>query len=588
MRILLACLFLLCTSVTPAMAAVDSEVITAFTSIITTQADTSIAIKETIEYETPTQKHGIYRTIPYRYERGALIYRAKIKNITITDNNQASIPYTSSNDGGNLVLKIGDKDKTFTGKKTYLISYTVENAVQKTDEGARLYWDITGEGWQIPINYSTAKVITSVGEVVSARCYSGEFGSDDKQCLVLENGLTDYDFVYPNQISYGDNMTVDLMLEPSTAFSFPTPEQILLKQILDNLWLILLPLPFFGLLYVWYRYGRDYMFVRYNLFDHSDREKVIKPVFTRFPAPMVYEPLDITPGQAGAMLDESYDIQDLVADILDLARKKYIKIDQTREKSLFRKAEYTFTKLKEAGKDLQEHQKLILSGLFVSKDTVELSKLKGKFYTSIPKIKEAVFASLFEHTMFTRNPHEFQKKIGGVAIALFVALIVAAHFAQFLSPLFSGLTPRQIGIAIAIIIPEAIIGFLLIQNLTQKTAKGFNYMQQARGLKETIARGKWREEIKEKHLFIEEVLPFAVALGVVGRLTKDMKDLNINPPSYFHGSSINSFTTASFLSSFSSDVGSSISHNPNSSSWSGGSGGGSSGGGGGGGGGGSW
>lgn len=588
MRIVLACLFLFFVSAPPVRAADELDVIKAFTSVITIHKDTSIGIVETIEYETSMQKHGIYRTIPYRYDRGILNYSAKIRSVFVADPSGKGIPFSRSYDEGNLVLKIGDKDITFSGNKTYVISYVVENAVQKTDSGARLYWDITGDGWQIPVSYSTAKVQTAVGEIVSATCYSGPFGENDKRCIVYDNGSLDHDFVYQDTISYNDNMTVDVMLEPTTAFSFPTKEEIILKQLIDNLWLFFLPLPLIGLLYVWYRYGRDYMFVRYNVFDHSDREKIIKPVFARYQAPMVYEPLDITPGQAGAMLDESYDTQDLVADILDLARLKYIRIEQTREKSLFRSAEYTFTKLKEAGKDLPSHQKLIIAGLFGSADTVPLSKLKGKFYTQIPKIKEAVFASLFDHTMFTRDPNAFQKKIAGIGVALFVALIVGAQFAAFLTPLFSGLNSMQVGIAIAILIPEFIIGFFLIGNLTQKTAKGFNYMQQARGLKETIAWGKWREEIKEKHLFIEEVLPFAVALGVVGKLTKDMKDLHIKPPSYFHGSTINSFTTASFVNSFSSDVASSISHNPNSSSWSGGSGGGSSGGGGGGGGGGSW
>ncbi len=90
-------------------------------------------------------------------------------------------------------------------------------------------------------------------------------------------------------------------------------------------------------------------------------------------------------------------------------------------------------------------------------------------------------------------------------------------------------------------------------------------------------------------MFIEEVLPFAVSLGVVNQLAKQMEALNIKPPQYISSTGLTTWNTAQFVSGFSSEVASGLSYNPSSSS-SGGSGfsGGSSGGGGGGGGGGSW
>ncbi|MEP7166810.1 MAG: DUF2207 domain-containing protein [Candidatus Woesebacteria bacterium] len=595
MRTLLACLFgfLFFCSASKSQAQVlpatyDPERIGVFESLITVHQDTSITVEEKITYQTFLTKHGIFRTIPYQYNREGFNYTARIKQIIVTDGNGESIPYTQSYEKGNVVLKIGDKNSTFTGTKIYKLSYVVENAIQKSEGDARLYWDITGEGWQIPIDYSTATVRTQVGSIRSAHCYSGIYGGDDRQCVISNTNPTDHNFVYQKRINYGDNFTVDLLLTPQSAFVFPTPQQIVLKQILDNLWMVLLPLPILTLFFIWYRYGRDFMFVRYNVFDQSNREKILRPLFSRFPAPMVYEPLDITPGQAGAMLDEAYDSQDLVADILDLASKKYIKIEQVQEKTLFKNADYSFIKLKEADKDLPEHEKLILAGLFEEKKTVKVSELKGKFYLSIDLIKKSVFTSLFSQTMFTRDPNTFQKKIATVMIGGGVFFYLILRFSEFFLPYLTAFRPEQIIIAVSALLIEGIAGFFLIKNLTQKTAKGFNYMQQARGLKETINRGKWREEIKEKHLFIEEILPFAVALGVVNQLTRDMKQLNIAPPSYFHGTSMNTFATASFLHSFSRDVGTSISYNPSSSSWSSGGGGGFSGGGGGGGGGGSW
>jgi len=137
-----------------------------------------------------------------------------------------------------------------------------------------------------------------------------------------------------------------------------------------------------------------------------------------------------------------------------------------------------------------------------------------------------------------------------------------------------------LGFAYLMQIPIAI---RLIQLMPQKTAVGNNLWMQVRGLKQSINYGKWREIIKEKNLFIEEVLPFAVSLGVIDRLAKDMKDLDIEPPDYFHAGASGSLSQ-DFVSQFNNDMNSSIAYNPSSSS----SGGSFSGGGGGGGGGGSW
>ena len=139
----------------------------------------------------------------------------------------------------------------------------------------------------------------------------------------------------------------------------------------------------------------------------------------------------------------------------------------------------------------------------------------------------------------------------------------------------------------------AILGFIpsiiLAIKVPRRTAWGYSLYRQIEGLKYYLGKGKWREEVMEKNLFLEEMLPIAISLGVVNQLTKDMKDLGVEPPKYFEGVVINNF--AHDLNSFSSSMTTNLTSTPSgNSSWSGGSGfsGGSSGGGFGGGGGGSW
>ena len=569
---------------TPGMVSAQGrqEVITDFSSKITINQDTSITIEEEIDYQTTTPKHGIYRYLPIRYQRNGFTYKTKIKEIEIRDGSGSPISYSQYIEKGNLTLKIGDPNNQFSGQKTYLIEYTVENALRRFKDYDELYWDITGEGWQIPIEKSTAIVSSPFAKITKIECYSGEVGTDDGLC---QKGLNDSldnrqaFFFYPEIIDYGKNLTVAVALDPSGSIVFPTAFQQFRKWMSDNLLLFFLPIPLLIFFLLWFKKGRDFIFDSPNVFNLDENQpKRLKPLFFRHRLPFVYEPLkDLTAGETGAILDEKVDNRDVTAEILDLARKKYLKISPLERG----KNDFKFEKIKEADSGLPEHQRYLLESIFNSEKEKKLSDLKGSFYMKMQEIKELINKSITAKGLFTKNP-----RVTKIKYFILFFLIDSLFF-----PVLLATSQETMSIWPAFLfIGQSLAGLFFVFNMPQKTAKGTNLMLQARGLRETIKLGKWREEIKEKNLFIEEIFPFAVALGVVNKLAKDMEALNLKPPSYlesyvlYHGLSLQNFT-----SSFSSQVSSSFTYNPSSSGWSGGSGfsGGSSGGGGGGGGG-SW
>jgi len=564
-----------------AQQAVDK--VTSFHSEITINQDTSISIKETIGYETNLQKHGIYRYIPVRYQRSGFSYTVKIKDIKITDDLGQAIPYTSFKQSGNQVFKIGDSDRTFTGEKTYIISYTTENALKRFEDLDAFYWDITGEGWQIPIEKPSTKITSPYAEITKVDCFTGPVGDNDSLC---EKNFSKNEafFHYPATINYGKNFTVAIGLDKNNKIIFPTKIELFIKWIKDNFFLFLIPLPLFIIFILWFKKGRDFIFISPNVFNlDEDKPKKLKPLFYQHRTPFVYEPLkDLTPGEAGAILDERVDNQDIVAEILDLARKKYLKIESVGEKGLFKTQDFKFIKLKNSDNKLPEHQKYLLEGIFGRYKNKLLSKLKGKFHTKMQKAKQMINSSVADKKLFTRNA----RKDRILYIVLFAFLSILGFF-----PMVFAISATNSVLPFLIFLVQDILGFICACNIPQKTAVGTNLMLQARGLRKTIKLGKWREEIKEKHLFIEEIFPFAVSLGVVTKLARDMEKLNIRPPSYFPGYAAYHKSFGSFAKTFNSQVSSGLSFNPSSGKWSGGSGfsgGGSSGGGGGGGGGGSW
>lgn len=565
---------------TPALAA---EQISHFDAQISIEPSGSIAITETIHYTTDQSKHGIYRYIPVRYHRDGWNYTTKITDLIVTDTRGGEVPFEQSHENGNLMLTIGDPDSTFRGEKTYVISYRVSSAVNLVAETemAELYWDITGEGWNVPIASTTATVRTQDTTITRVTCYSGVAGSDDTLCNA-QSSEHEAQFSYPHTVTYGDNVTIAVELDPA-GLQLPSATERHLKRLIDNLPGLVAFVPGLVMLAWWWKHGRDWMFWSWNVFNNdSDRPQLRTPFWSRRNVPMMYEPIaELTPGQAGALYDEKVDIADIIAEIIDLARQKYLTIERVETKKLFiPHTEYVFTKLRDAKQSMPGHQAYLLKHLFAAGDTAKLSELKGTFFEHIELTKTMIINSLMQKKLFTQNP----TKVRGIAFG--VATMLSILVGTVVVHLFT------LGVwwPVPIYIFSVIGALILAYHMPAKTAVGNNLAWQARGLQTSIQRGAWRERIKEKHLFFEEVLPFAIALGVVNSLTRDMEDLNVAPPDYLAANALHGWSTASFVQSFSSQASTALTHNPSSSSWSSGSGfsGGSSGGGGGGGGGGSW
>jgi len=567
--------------VTPS--ALAKEIINHFDSQIIINQDTSLSILEEIDYTTDVSKHGIYRYIPVSYNQDGTKVKLPISNIKVTDESGNKIPYSQTTDNKNITLKIGDEEITFLGEQTYIISYRVQNALRKFDDHDELYWDITGEGWQVDIASTSTTISSPFATIKKVTCLSGNVGGNDHLCQSsIEDGNAV--FGYDQAISYGDNLTIALSLDQNNQLAFPTQNDQYLSWIKLNWPIILIPLPTLILFLLWYKKGRNIEFLSANVYNLDPNKPARhRPInfFTR--TPFVYQPIEqLSAGEAGALIDGRVDNQDVIAEILELARKKYLKIESIQTKKLFNtKTDYQFIKINNGTKPLTKAQSFLLEKIFKNKKSVKVSELKGTFYLVMNQAKQMITKSLVEKKIYTKDPNQAL----GLGIATLVISTVALLF-LFIMLLF----PWGIIWPIAPLILQFPIGFIFALNMPQKSAVGTNLYLQTKGLKQSIKYGKWREKIKEKNLFIEEVLPFAVSLGVVNQLAKEMEKLNIKPPEYIETNNLAAFSTAHFINNFNTEVTNNLSYNPSSSSSSGGSGfsGGSSGGGGGGGGGGSW
>lgn len=535
------------------------ESITSFNSKLTAHEDGTFTIEETIVYDFGSSfKHGIFRTVPKTSKVGDLYRKSKITLQSISRNSQSENHLDQSSDS-QFKVRIGDPDKTITGEHTYNISYLVENGTTTYDDHDEIYWNITGNEWQIPIQKASVDILSDFStKPTNFICFTGNFGSTEKDCTI--NTAANFGHIETTSaLGVGEGLTI--------AASFPAktfPPNILTKENPDEtesidpktLWFIIifilgvvftlniiLPL----ILIIWY--------------FKTKRKSRFGQVTVNFDIPKDRTGQRIAPAEAGTIDTAMLDRDDVVGTIFDLAIRKFIKMEEIEKKGFLgigNSKTIKLIKLKEyKSSDISEFEKILLDRLFEDADEVEVEDLKADFYKTFNEMGDAVFKDHVAHGFYTKNPKNQRTLLTVLGV---------------LSLIFTGY----------------ILGIVLLvfsRKLNGRTQLGDELDFKIDGLKLFLKSMDKNYKWQAGQLYIvEQMIPYAIALGYIDKFMEQLKVIKPDyNPTWYSGRS--SFYT--FFPSVSSSMNSSfVSSAPSSSS--GFSGGGSSGGGGGGGGGGSW
>ncbi len=549
------------------------EQIQSFRTRIQVEQNASLKVKETIVYDFGNaQKHGIYRDIPYKYKARGGNYNLRLTNFSVTDAKGNPWPFVVSNQGKSKRIKIGNVDTFVSGKKTYIISYTVSRAINYFGGYDELYWNSTGNGWQVPILQSESEIILP-GPVVDEQelkvaCFAGSLGSSQACSSKTVQNSTSVKFSQ-NQLSAFQGLTIVVGF-PKGLVRQPTFWENFLETARDN-WVLVLPfLTLIFLFYWWRSRGRD------------------PSVATIVPQ---YEALDnLSPIEIGTIVDEKADNQDVSAEIIYLATQGYIKITRLEKNILFfNTVDYQLDLIKDPPEFKEEFKNILVKGLFKDgKKSVKFSDLKTNFFESLKDIKDEVYKSVTQKGYFLENPQRTRRNYFASGLLIIViGIILGAGVNQ----LFLAL-----GLALSGLLFLAFSFFMPV-----KTKKGAEGKAHILGLKMYLSvaekeRLKFHNAPEKNPERFEKFLPYAIALRVEKQWAKQFEGIYVNPPSWYEGGYRGGFSAvilASSLNSFSQSANANMAarSSGNSGAWGGGSGfsgGGFSGGGFGGGGGGSW
>ena len=577
-------------------AADEGWTIDSFVAIIDVQTDGSLLIVEAIEVDFGSlEKHGIFREIPIEYDYNGKSNRIYgFQAVSVTNAAGAAWNYEQSRNGANMRLKIGDANRTISGKQSYQITYRISDALNAFTDHDELYWNVNGPDWPVPTTRVSATVRIPGGAYPQIACFEGPKGSTQAcRSLVSDTGEGAL-FSATRAFRSGEQLTVTVAIpkgavaqpqvrlvdKPKNAFEqyFSFEPAILIVSV------VLLVIGLAALVYGWWRNGRDRTYTSIYYLTQNPEQRT-RSLFYRDPVVVEYTPPDkLRPAQMGVLLDERADTKDVTATIIDLAVRGYLKIDEKEKTWLFGKKDWHLTKKKDAA-GLQQFERTILEGLFESGDEVDLSGLKTKYADSLQKAEQELYGDAVTNGWFGASPDSTRTawRVAGLILA---AAGVALGY----------LLGRWFGWAI-IGAPIAVIGLLLAATarvMPRRTAKGSEALRRVLGFRLFIDTAeKDRAKFAEQANIFSEYLPFAIIFGCVEKWARVFRDIDTTAAvqGWYGGTNSSMmFAGGEFsrsLETFSSSVSSVIASTPGSSGGSGFSGG-SSGGGGGGGGGGSW
>lgn len=564
--------------------------IDSFKSEIRISKDTSVEVRETIQADFDIlRKHGIYRTIPVKYkDRYGNNLDIRFELASVTNELGQAINFSRSRKGSDIVIKIGDADRTVSGKQIYVINYRVQRVITQPGEEAELYWNVTGDDWEVPILAASATVEAPEESIRNTICFSGRYGSKEQDCVHSFQGNT-AKFAAGGVLNPGEGLTIGTAIDPM-GLNLPSFRQKAMWFLVDN-WIFGTPLVILlAMLRIYWLKGRDRRYK--NIFNENGETEAV-PIGAGLDIPRVYAPLkEISAGEAGVLVDEKADMRDITATIIDLARRGFLNIKEMKKEKILSKSKYelSWNNLDESG--LKGYELLVLDMLFGRKReaktaTDDLPKM-AYFYLGKAKIELGKY--LAKQGYFSGDPRQVRGRYWGIAIAIAMSLYLGLKILAVTGLFGTGAA------GVVSVISGLIVAFFA-PFMPARTAKGRKMLREVAGMREWVRIGAWREQIHEKHNFFEEVLPFAVAFGMTEKFIKAFGAADINNISWYQGSNV--FSATSFTSSITnleSAVNSGVAATVPRSAASGGSafsgggggGGGSSGGGFGGGGGGSW
>ena len=258
-------------------------------------------------------------------------------------------------------------------------------------------------------------------------------------------------------------------------------------------------------------------------------QRVVVPEYITAP------PQGLPPGIAGTLVDEKADVQDIIATLMDLARRGYLAIEETSQTSpmgLVTK-DYTLRQTLEGKRleDLTDFERQLYTAVFQNHATVAMRDLNQRFYTNIPGLQQALYNSCVKLGYFTGTPQAVRGRYGCFGGLLLVLSLVGGGL---LAVVFSAYSTTLVCPFMA----ATLVGIILLwigQHMPVESRKGAEARALSKAFRNYLTNLEKYAKPEQVTDQFEKYLPFAIAFGLERTWINRFSRIPATPtPAWYH------------------------------------------------------
>jgi uncharacterized membrane protein YgcG len=319
------------------------EAIKHFDVAVALSSDSTMTVTEALQFsvERHTIRHGIIRDFPVYYKTsdgGQYSVPFEIADITLDGK---PVRHEENWSGNYVHIKIGSERQSISrGLHTFKIIYRTGNFVGFFDDHDELYWNVTGQNWQWPIEEASFRLSLAGRKFGKGftpdkiEWYTGTTGAKDGH---MQNAALkpDNSVVTTKELAPGEGLTV-VYSWPKGIVSKPVAGRQNGNETAAGIAAFILSLAW-GI-FVWFRWSKD------------PRKKPVIPIFT--------PPFNASSAALRYGRDLDFDSTAFASVLLSLVVKRALKLDNGTDT----KSEKILSKT-DSGKNLTPEEKIVLNDL---------------------------------------------------------------------------------------------------------------------------------------------------------------------------------------------------------------------------------
>lgn len=190
-----------------------AERILSFKSYIKINHDGSLSVTENIVVNSNQKKilHGIYRDFPTVYRGGFGTIFVPFRVISLQREGIDEAYHLSSLQNGVRIYFGNISINLPSGNHTYVLNYFTNHQLGYFENYDELYWNVTGNAWEFPIDFASAEIELPKGaKIIQSAAYTGYQGQKGKdyKTYINEHGNTVFETTKPLAVKEGLTIAV--------------------------------------------------------------------------------------------------------------------------------------------------------------------------------------------------------------------------------------------------------------------------------------------------------------------------------------------------------------------------------------------